>query len=575
MMIGASLWAPLAAQAENLSSDSVPSGISRRLINGEHAKTLEERAFLTRTAWAEIASGRTPSDTVVKYLQSLDALAQHSDNAYERALVARAKAEAARVYAACDGKKASAWMASAERDLACFDDFLTKYGQKIEVHHRHEPAWIAGQPEAVAQAVLAWITLEGVSHDAQRREKISRFCEGLCGCLSYSAAKYPFGAHISRMTTQGKPRTYKMPDSEDMVAGASMIIEEQYCASALARAAHLLNNKSFLDSAEVEGKGLWAHLALMDKLPYDYAPRPENEVESALATAAVVENLIELKRATGKELYGDLAGCAAINASKYTSGAIPRAVRSWTRYLLANNGCSQWLEARDAQPALAEQVVELENGKAVEKSFRLHDIAYPGGTPGKLAVVGRDNTFWMRFDVDREESYYFHLCFLKSDAAGGLVSVKLRIDGDIIFDVNLDGATETPFVDVDLVAGPRLLRQGPHSVGVRFSGLLMRSPAWLDSILIEPAVQRRWVTMADGSSVLMLNSIAEQDIKVRLQELEKDQTGVEWTLYNGNGSLQTPELSQDRRRRMWLDMPARGAGKLVWKAGFPGQKAEE
>ncbi len=535
----------------------------RRLCTQAHAATVSERAFLCRTACEEVLPGDVPADAVLNYLRRLAADVKQSRDFYEIAVTARAKAEAARALSA-NRTESLRWAEEAEKDLAFLDSWLDKYGQKSMVHRRLEPDWINGQPDVVSQAVLAWITLEKVQPQEERRQKITKFCEGLCALLEPDTERYPFGAHISRLTLQGKPRSYTLPDSEDKVAGMSLFAERQYCVSALARAGKLLNNKEFVASACAEASGLMAHLAMLGAVPYDYAPRPEQELESPLATASIVENLADAYLVTGVSMYGDLAGCAAINANSYNTGAVPRAVKSWTRRQLGLIGYTHWIGAADIKPANNGQVIELENGRAVEKSFSVHDIVYPGGTPGQLAVVGRDNMFWMRFDVDREDSYYFHLCFLKRDASGGLVAVQMRIDGDKIFEVSLDGATEDPYVDAELVAGPRLLRQGPHSFGIRFSGLLMRSPAWLDSIMVEPAVQRRWVRFADGSTRIIFNSIADQNIKVRVEELETEGVQGRWQLCTREGRSLEPQIKADRRHRVWLDMPSRSFGELIW-----------
>ena len=544
-------------------------GTERCMTAEAHATTLTERAFLARTALEETAPGDSPSEEVLSYLRRLAVSGKLTQDSYEKVLVARVKAEASRALAG-NRSESTRYAEEVDSELAFLDKWLEQYGEKVMVHRRPEPAWIQGQPELVAQAMLAWITLENVHPDPKRREKITKFGEGLCALLDDNTERYPFGAHFSRQTTQGKVRNYSLPGSDEMVSGVSLIIERQLCSGALARAGVLLNNKDFVASACAEASGLMAHLAMMDEIPYDYAPRPEMELESPLATAAVVENLVDVYKATGVPIYGDLAGCAAINANDYTAGAVPRAVRSWTRRLLTQIGYTQWLDAKDVRPSASAQVIELENGKAVQKSFDLHDIAYPGGTPGKLAVVGRDNLFWMRFDVDSEDSYFFHLCFLKRDASGGLVAVQMRIDGDNIFEVSLDGATDDPFVDAELVAGPRPLRQGPHSFGIRFSGLLMRSPAWLDAILVEPAVQRRWVRMADGTSRLVLNSVAKQPIKLRITELEEEGSAGSWHLCSREGKELAPQISTDRRKRVWLEMPAQGFGVLQWQGEIPG-----
>ena len=185
-------------------------------------------------------------------------------------------------------------------------------------------------------------------------------------------------------------------------------------------------------------------------------------------------------------------------------------------------------------------------------------------------VMGRENMFWMRFDVDREDEYLFYLAFLKSEVSGGLVSVMMRIDGDRIFQVNLGGASDDPYVDVDLVAGPRRLRQGPHSFGIRFSGLLMRQPAVLDSVIVQPAVARRWMTLRDGREILALKGLNSEPLRIRMEELEAEGEPPTWNLVSGMGNPIPAKLSTDRRGRVWLEMPPGGLAFLEWPGAIPG-----
>ena len=112
--------------------------------------------------------------------------------------------------------------------------------------------------------------------------------------------------------------------------------------------------------------------------------------------------------------------------------------------------------------------------------------------------MGRENTFWMRFDVPTEDDYIFDLSYLQSDVGGGLVSVMMRIDGDKIFQVPLGDVDGKPILRRAFVDGPRPLRAGPHSFGIRFSGLLMTKPALLDSVVVQPAVERRVFALPNG-----------------------------------------------------------------------------
>lgn len=531
------------------------------------AATVLEQSFILHAAVVQCAVGQTPPQEVSACLGKLIKCSASIDDLYERATVAKVKAEWARIYAGSDVEFSKQLADSAQADVAEVVGWLEHYGQFVSVHGFEEPMWINGRPEVVAQTILALTSLEQTGSQSTRRQNIARFAEGLSRLLRGAYSKYPFGAHMSYKTTAGRPRTYLVPGSNAKVAGASLIAEQNYTVCALVAAAKLLGQNELLESAQREGLGLLAHLAVAGNTPYCFAPRPERERLSPQAAAVLAENLISLHHGGSRSLFGSLAGCAAIDvhtlAAQVGDSAVTRASELYVDELLTKHQLNDWLGARDIRTPFNGQVVELEAGKAVQKAFDVYPIAYPGGTPGKLAVVGRDNMFWMRFDVDREDNYFFYLCFLKSDVSGGLVSVMMRIDGDKIFQVNLGGASDDPYVDVELVAGPRPLRQGPHSFGIRFSGLLMKNPAVLDAIMVEPAVQRRWVSLADGRRLLVLNSIAEESVRVRMQELEGlDASGLSWNMVQGLGSKFTPKLSHDKRSRLWMDMPAGGVGTM-------------
>ena len=557
------------------SKGSPPAAEARPPLTWTGIAAPDRLAFVARAilAGSEARPGQDPAARAV--LEAL--LAQPgTPGTYEAAAAARALAEGARTWRNADAAFSGRLAAEAERLLGPVREGLADYGKMIRVHGVDEPAWVRGQPEVMAQALLAWMALEEASAPSSgRREAIRQGAEGLARLLRGDFSRYPFGSHFSSVTVEGRPRTYVLPAFGEPVAGASWVVERNYAASALARAGRFLEDPALLASAEREGLGALAHLAVSGRIPYGFAPRPEVEVAAPLGVAAVVENLSVLHEVLDKPVFASLAGLASTCLQgPALQGPEGLAARALVDRALAGAGATRWAGARDAQPPSSYQVIEAEDGRAVEKAFDAFPIRYPGGTPGKLAVVGRENMFWMRFDVDREDEYFFYLSFLKSDVSGGLVSVMMRIDGDRIFQVNLGGATDDPFVDMDRVAGPRPLRQGPHSFGIRFSGLLMKRPAVLDSVVVQAAVERRWMALPDGRGVLAMKSLAEDPLKVRMQELEGEGS-PSWTLISGMGNPVAPKISTDRRGRVWLEMPAGGVAFLEWPGAVPGLEASE
>ena len=524
--------------------------------------------FVTRAALLGVEAGEVPQAQARELLQGLLKTPAQAGS-YEAAAQARALAEGAAALAKAEPSLAEQCSTTAGQLLDPIQGWLEDYGKFHKVHGFDEPLWVRGRPEVLAQAILAWVALEEVSSSAPRREAIRRSAEGIQRLLRGDFSRYPFGAHLSSVTSEGRPRTYVSPATGNPVAGLSWVVERNYTACALARAGRLLQEPSLLASAEREGLGVLAHLAVSGAIPYDFAPRPELEVLPPQAAAALVENLAVLAQVLDKPVFRALTGLAATRVDPSGEAPLAQASRLVARRFVGQAGAGRWTGAGDVRPPFTYQVVEVEDGKAVEKALEAVPIRYPGGTPGHLAVVGRENMFWMRFDVDREDEYFFHLSFLKSEVSGGLVSVLMRIDGDQIFRVNLGGATDDPFVDVDLVSGPRTLRHGPHSFGIRFSGLLMKQPAVLDSVFVQPAVERRWLALKDGKGVLAMKCLSDQPVRVRMQELEGEGS-PSWLLLSGMGNSVPPKLSTDRRGRVWLEMPPGGVGFLEWSGPIPG-----
>lgn len=525
-------------------------------------------SVVARAALCEApARAREPLEALLK--------APATPGSYEAAAAARALAEGSAAFANSDPAFAVRLREAANAALEPVKGWLADYPQMQPVHGTPEPTWLRGQPEVASQAVLAWIALEEAGSDPVRRQAIAQMAEGLQMLLRGDFSRYPYGAHFSYVTAHGRPRTFVTPVTGEAVAGASWIVERSYSAEALARAGRLLGNTGLLESAQREGLGVLAHLAVSGQIPYGFAPRPELEPANRLGVLAVVENLAALAETTEKPIFGVLAGTAAslapaAKADKAWGPAADALIASAVKA----SGSQRWAAAKDTRAPFGFQVIEAENGRAVDKAFEAYDIRYPGGTPGKLAVVGRENMFWIRFDVDREDEYLFYLSFLKSEVGGGLVSVMMRIDGDKIFQVNLAGASDDPFVDVDLVAGPRHLRQGPHSFGIRFSGLLMSRPAVLDSVIVQPAVGRRWLRLPDGRGALVMKSLGDDPIKIRMQELD-GQASPNWQMVSGMGNPVPPKVTTDRRGRAWLEMPAGGVAVLEWPGPIPGDDPAE
>jgi hypothetical protein len=559
---------------------------------------------LETLCWRTRASLGSPQESRA-LLHSLNSQALASSDPYQRSLAAWTLSLGAETLLKTDANFAYQLQSTAENLLTDITAWSSLHPQMLETHGLREPAWIKSQPEAVSLAVLTWCNLEKNRPSPIRRELVNKFSQGLVLLRHPEPHKYPFCAHFSfglerplcptyaplcervhataevasrepvvSSNTEGSDATELPPSGSNETSlytevgrapGAQWSPDKNRQVQALVAAYELLGDKNLLDEAQQEGLGIWTHLAVSGKLPATFAPNPLGNGGFA-AASVTVDQLAALSRVSSSPaatVYRSLLDCATIwNTQLPATTPLEKSSKLCLRKTLADH--SQ-VSIADIGSPISYQIMQAEEGKTVKKAFETVDLTYPGGEPGKFVRVGRENMFWMRFDVDKEEEYHFYMVFLKSKLESGLISVLMRIDGDKIFTVPLGGASQA-YVDMDFVDGPRRLRAGPHSFGVRFSGLLMTQPALLDSVIAWPVVERRLLDLGRGRRRLILHNRGAAISKVTLPEL--GQAAPQITAVDGNGTAAsvTQEFEKRRHRTYYL-IPAGGTAVLEWTEG--------
>jgi len=462
-----------------------------------------------------------------------------------------------------DPARASANRAQANQLVTPYLAWLQDYPRVQDVHGQREPAWLHGEADQAALVTLALIELDRATPDPRRREQISQFAQGLAQLHHSNTQSYPFGAHTSFDSARLDSPAYA-PGSESKAPGALWRPDRSFQVKALAAASQYVGDKNLLEEAQTEALGIWAHLATSGRWIWAFVPRPTGK-SAVLGPATAVDNFLTLESVTHSEVYALLAGLSAHDGLSATAqGEDEKAAQEWLKERTKNNPCQRFMGFTNSSDPVSYQIMEAEQGRAVKKAFDVIEVSYPDGEPGQMVKVGRDQMFWMRFDIEREDDYFFYLIFLKSRLEGGLVSVLMRIDGDKIFQVNLGGASD-PYVDMDFVDGPRPLRAGPHSFGIRFAGLLMTQPAILDSVLAWPVVERRFLTNASGRKLLVLHNLSKTTAKTTYPEVHS------WPPENvqcvdGSGQpAKLERLTDKRRRKEYLVLPPGGLAWLEWQ----------
>lgn len=440
--------------------------------------------------------------------------------------------------------------------------WLEDHPRLEDVHGMREPVWLRGEAARAALVLQTLIELDRGQPVLQRRDQIAKFAQGLALLDRPDYQQYPFGAHTTFNPSRSENPGYAPVSEQTKAPGAIWRPERSYQVKALASAAQYLGDKSLLEEAQTEALGIWTHLVVSDRWVWGFVPRPTGRSD-ILGSAAAVDNLLTLSSVTQQPLYATMAELAGTHCLRQkASGRAEQGAQDWVRARLQGARTEGW---RNVSEPVTYKVMEAEDGRAVQKAFDVLEVSYPDGEAGKMVRVGRDQMFWMRFDIEREDDYFFYLTFLKSQLEGALVSVMMRIDGDKIFQVNLGGASDA-FVDMDFVDGPRPLRAGPHSFGIRFAGLLMTQPAILDSVVAWPVVERRAMVRGDGRRALLLHNISSKPARTTFPEVAGWPPEKVLAVDRAGQPAQLGRESDRRRRKEYIVLPPGGVAWLEWQS---------
>jgi hypothetical protein len=464
---------------------------------------------------------------------------------------------------------ARSWKAGADADAGRVQEVervvtsvlanLGSYPNLVRVHGHEEPMWLSDRGDLTAQAILALVALEEVSPSEDRRKKIQKLATGLTYLQRKDRTEFPFGAHIS-WKDDGPFASF---DDGSTAPTAYYQADRAYAVEALAEAGRVLGESRFTESAQREALGMATHLLVHGRLIRSFSPQPQYSSNPNDALP-IIEGFVALYESTGNRLYSDLA---ALSTRWDTPESSPSGER-WQvlKQKIESSPSAELLQAKPTGEPVTFQYIEAEDGKVVNKAIDTMNFQSPSGEEGTLAIMGRENTFWMRFDVPTEDDYLFDLSYLQSDVGGGLVSVMMRIDGDKIFQVPLGDVDGKPILRRAYVDGPRPLRSGPHSFGIRFSGLLMTKPALLDSVVVQPAVERRAFELPNGETLYVLRNVTGEEGRADRENFDS-WPPVSQLVVDGDGAAAELGASADRRRRKeFVTLPPYGVAILRTKA---------
>jgi hypothetical protein len=440
----------------------------------------------------------------------------------------------------------------------CLDRIITRlralnelpdkgYNKFINVHGMDVPAWMVnGSSSLTSIFVLGLLEYYASSHRPDVKELIHDYCVAMSGFSGGNYEEFPFGAHYDAI--------------QNMTAWT---LRNSWQISALALAGSKLGESSWIDSAEKEANGLYTHFIASYGPFCAMAPGPVVYPQTPEMAQVMVSNLMSLNAVTGKENYSLMAGLGAswllgnnqkgepiyerATGKGYESlsemgrskeaGLSSTAAALLTLTEIWKTDAFEYTAYREKGMPHSFIVLEAEEGKAVRKDYEIEECFYPGGSQGKYVSIKRENSFWIKFDITRENDYDFYLIYLKQPGLSMGTSIMMRIDGDRIFTVPLGGSSDTAYMAMKEVVEPRLLLPGPHSMGIRFSGLLHTNAAVIDSVVLQPAIEWRVFGDNGGHSLVVLKSLMKDDKEFKLNSLGlKNFCLTSYGLYNKSGN---------------------------------------
>lgn len=507
----------------------------------EYERTRDEHALdMARDCFEFIEYMRTPGGHFYNFIlesgaRNLKGAVSQKGVNWWTARAMRALARGIRVFDEVDPEYAARLEELIEPPLESIWKFLTArgpsgYGEYMTVHGVRLPAWLVENGSDVsAVLVMALCELYEARPGRQIAEMAKMLADGIVGLQMGAPDEFPFGAHLPWSQTISNWHGW----------GSHQI-------NALAMAGRVFGNEAWMKSAEFAANSFVTHMLASTGMFAHMGPAPLTYVQLSYGAQTITTGLLELYRATGKEIYAILGG---ISGSWYTGNNVAgypmydaATGRGWDGIdppgpergigVSFNSGAESTIEAVTSMIELsrvakaceymnlrnrwkyAYQVVEAESfEKPVSGSPRKIWTQWTGkNTPsGEFYVaVGAGDSFKLEFTIPQDDAYIPYAVFERQPTAPGQVGITFSIDGREPIVVEMGGSLGTKHFVMEKLAPVIELEAGLHSVAVEFSGAGKAQTAALDALVFQPLIEYRHMTGANFQNVIIARSFADK-----------------------------------------------------------------
>jgi hypothetical protein len=448
-------------------------------------------------------------------------------------------------------------------------------GRHYVIDQMRLPAWLPyNRVDAAAAIVLGLSDWYAVKHDEAPLPVLRALADAIVDSQKGSPTQYPWDAFLPEAD---KPALW-YPDGGLQAA-------------ALIRAREVLKKPTYLSTALLESNLLYPHILAAYDILWQMSPRPDAMPGVPGGAACMAINAAALYRATGKDrhslvaalyaswlttphgrgpaMYDPATGrCADVYTADGPSrtsspGASARAIFAFQ--CLSETPGIHLVQAVAQEHDAAPLVLSAVDGRPVSEPISVQQSDLPGGTR-RLARISHDNTFWLKFDVNRPADYQIDMVYVKDSTSGAVVNV--RLDGDAILAVPLGVVSDgDPLAARQQAIGPTRLDPGLHTLGVRGNGLLMSSGSLLDSFVVQPVVAWRFWRMPDGHRLAVFANLGGQaetaELPASLRLPSRVRHTSLWSSSDGTGRSGI-EATRASDGGWVVRVPACGSGSVEW-----------
>ncbi len=454
-----------------------------------------------------------------------------------------------------------------EPSLEALHAFLTDgdpalFGQYKTLHGATIPVWFVGDgADASGVVVMALCELYEARPDPKVAALIRMFADGIAEFQMGAPDEFPFGAHlpwggsISHWHGWGYHQT-----------------------RALAMAGRVLGEQKWVQSAERAANSFVTHMLASIGLLAHMGPAPLTYVQLSYGCQSVTTGLVELYRATGRDIYAILAGVSGswLLGNNVTGHPMydPATGRGWDGIdppgpergigVSFNSGAESTIEAVTTLIELAGvpkaceymnlvtrarypfRVVEAESfDKPASGRPRKMWASWTGeGIPsGEFYVTARSgDSFKLSFSIPEDDEFIPYIVYERQAVAPGQVGLAISIDNGEPVIVDASGSPDTKYFVMEKLTGPIKLSAGRHSATVKFAGASRSLNASIDALVLQPLVEWRHMIGPDYQNVLFARSFAGQAVTRSIQvDIRKtapaDAIQFDVACYNAQGEL--------------------------------------